>query len=225
MEITVQAAERAGAPASRLYSLRGLMNTLAGRGAVAVQQLEQIAQEERSPSDWETLTRAAMQSGDSRLARRAAAQCATSFEARIALAELDINDGRIGTGIAAARTLSEDLSLSAKQRARAFAMLALGHSQNGGTTAANAALGEAESLDAACSSLHLVKAELAEQGGRDVAPHLRMAVQAPTPIPDAVGWLALELRSGSEACRLAQQYLEAAPRGYDNREIRGIRCP
>jgi hypothetical protein len=70
----------------------------------------------------------------------------------------------------------------------------------------------------------MVLAEIADAGGRDPSDHLRRAVDGATPLPEALGWLAL-LTHGDERCELARRYLRAAPRGLDNREVRGFRCP
>jgi len=225
VEITLQAAERAGASGTQLHSIRGRMNALAGRGVVAVREIQAIPREARTALDWDTLTRAAMQAGDERLARSAAGENSESFEAQIALAEIAINGSGLSRGMSAVRALSERTGLTPKERGRALSVLALGSFQLGDMTAARRALAQAEEADSSGSALHLVRAELAEQAGQDVTPHLRLAVQAPTPLPDAVGWLALEVRSGPEACRLAASYLESAPRGYDSREVRALRCP
>lgn len=81
---------------------------------------------------------------------------------------------------------------------------------------------QALDLDASNASAHLVLADLKEERKRDPSDHLRAALKAPVPPPEAMGRLALELEGGDERCELANAYAKAAPRGNHMRRLRRV---
>ncbi|MFW6051594.1 MAG: tetratricopeptide repeat protein [Myxococcota bacterium] len=88
--------------------------------------------------------------------------------------------------------------------------------------AARALARQALRADPRNAEAHLVLADVASERDRDPTEHLRAALKAPIPPPEAKGRLALELEEGDEQCALAEAYREAAPRGTHARRLARI---
>ena len=78
---------------------------------------------------------------------------------------------------------------------------------------------QAVALDAHAGLAHLLLADVAIATHEDPVPHLRAAVQGTAAPPEAIGRLAMRLRTGAEACGFGRAYVERAPTGYDRDEV------
>lgn len=78
---------------------------------------------------------------------------------------------------------------------------------------------EALGLDPRSGFAHLLLADVAIATHGDPVPELRAASEGTGAPPEAVGRLAMRLRTGAEACTLARAYVERAPTGYDRDEV------
>jgi Flp pilus assembly protein TadD len=78
-------------------------------------------------------------------------------------------------------------------------------------------------LDPEEGRAHVLLASVASERDRDPKPHLRKALKARTPPPEAKAMLALELGETEEGCEFAKAYHEAAPGGRRARSIRRMR--
>ncbi|MDH5493390.1 MAG: tetratricopeptide repeat protein [Myxococcales bacterium] len=102
---------------------------------------------------------------------------------------------------------------SAEVRARTLVLV--GHLSLYGnhiSPAREAAL-EALELQPECVEAHMLLAAIAEKRGADPSEHWRAAAAGSRPAPAAIGHMARAAGIGDEGCRLARQYVRAAPRG------------
>jgi Tfp pilus assembly protein PilF len=81
----------------------------------------------------------------------------------------------------------------------------------------------AAELDPRSAEAHMALADVEADRKRDPTPHLRDALEARVPPPEAKGRLALQLEPGDpQRCELAQAYRNAAPRGPFERAVQQV---
>jgi tetratricopeptide (TPR) repeat protein len=187
----------------------------------------------RGPSDsdlWMALAQLQMQAGDARAANGSFGRVLREREGDPwALLGRAFAQLAMRMGAAAEKTLDEVESVGAAQ--------GLGEDFEAATTAARARLQlledrpgiarnlakKAAALDPRSAEAHMALADVEDDRKRDPTPHLRDALKARIPPPEAKGRLALQLeREDPERCALATAYWEAAPRGTYSRQIQPI---
>ncbi len=198
---------------------------LGGQGSMAVTELLRIPEDARTSADWASLIRAYTQAEQEGAARVAIERVPEHFEAKLGSAVIAIRGGSLSRAQTVLRNLGAQQTLTTEQRCRVLAYSAMATFEEGDVSEATQILERANDVAPGCSLVHLVRADIAEERSRPVRPHLQAAVAGTTPVPEALGRLAIELGSGAEACQLAERYIAAAPRGIDAREVRALPCP
>ena len=221
------------ADSAEVKAVRVQLMVLQGAGQLVIEDLTAMVEGSNDSTLWATLGRAQTQAERDNDAERSFRQAlrfdGDNVEAHLGLALVETRAGAlsraaqsIGAAERGARTkgVSEEFS-PAILVARARLRFELGDFSDAQTKAR-----QAIEADPRLSIAHLLLANIEIELGRDPSASLREAVQGRVPPPEALGRLAIRLASGDEACRLAQRYMETAPRGYDAPQVRPIasRC-
>jgi tetratricopeptide (TPR) repeat protein len=233
-ERAIAGAEQNGASALDGARLRAALAVARGLGAAGVPAVQAAIQRHgRDAALYASLGALYVQAEASRDAADAFAQALRldpdQPEAHLGRAWLDLLRQRIGPAARAidrAERVARQRGLPASffariQVARArmrFETLAFEDARRGAE--------EALRLDPKCGEAHWLLASIALERDADVLPHLRAAVEGTHTPPEAVAQLVISLRSGAEACAFARRYREAAPDGYDRRDVERVlqRC-
>jgi tetratricopeptide (TPR) repeat protein len=226
-------AEEAGAFEDQRRRIELLIDVLEGGGAKAASGITNVPSSQRDAELWTALGRALVQAEEDRQAERAfrvaLRKDEQQVEAYLGLALIDLRKGALSQAArqlgraerAARRTDAGDVV-----EARIRAARARFEFENGNFGRAEELAREAIEIDEDNAEAHLVLANIAAERGNDPVPEFRRAASGRTPPPEALGLFVRRVGPTDEGCKLARRYLEAAPKGWDAREVRGVlqRC-
>lgn len=200
-----------------------------GLGRTAIDETERAANRIRDAGIWIALARLQIQAEDDRDARRTLTR-ARRYDRDHPVIDLlsAILDAHSGARASAGRSV-EDAEREATRRGATPSLLAFARAVRGRTRFEASDMDEARrlgeeavALDPLCAEAHLLLADVATVGSSDPIPSLRSAAAGTYPMPEALGRLAIRLRSGDDACSFARLYDERAHGGYDQDDVDDI---
>lgn len=222
-------AQSSGARGPEFAVAQGRLLVALGAGAEAVLALEGAVEGSSDAELWVLFGQAQLQAEKDKEANRAFARALkfdrTNADAHLGLAAVQIRAGQIKASdrsIENAERIVNDLQLSERYRGRLLVARSRSKFEVGELEGAERAAREALEFDGGLSDAHLVIALVAIERSEDPTEPLRRAVESKGAMPEAKARLALQLGKSAEGCRLASQYVTAAPAGYDITRVREL---